>query len=64
MEKSFNKSSQYIKEQYGQYYIQKTREIAKNHLASAANSPHVEWVIDVYVFFNKININFKIFKKC
>ncbi|KAF7636060.1 hypothetical protein Mgra_00004508 [Meloidogyne graminicola] len=48
MEKSFNKSSQYIKEQYGNYFIQKTKEIAKNHLSSAANSPHVEWVINVY----------------
>ncbi|KAL7076006.1 hypothetical protein ACQ4LE_004264 [Meloidogyne hapla] len=48
MEKSFNKSSQYIKDQYGQNFIQKTKGIAKNHLSSAANSPHVEWVIDVY----------------
>jgi len=50
MEKSFNKSSQYIKEQYGHNFILKNKEIAKNHLSSKANSPRVDWVVDVYVF--------------
>ncbi|CAK5086653.1 unnamed protein product [Meloidogyne enterolobii] len=48
MEKSFNKSSQYIKEQYGHNFILKNKEIAKNHLSSKANSPRVDWVVDVY----------------
>uniref|UniRef100_A0A915P7X7 Uncharacterized protein n=1 Tax=Meloidogyne floridensis TaxID=298350 RepID=A0A915P7X7_9BILA len=54
MEKSFNKSSQYIKEQYGHNFILKNKEIAKNHLSSKANSPRVDWVVDVVIPISRL----------
>jgi hypothetical protein len=50
MERTFQQAPAQIQEQYGQEFIKKASALAHQHLASAANSPHVEWVVDVYVY--------------
>ena len=47
MERSFRQAPLHIREQYGEEFLQKCMQLAHDHLASAANSTHVEWVIDV-----------------
>jgi hypothetical protein len=47
MERAFRQAPGEIQAQYGEEYIQKVKAMAHAHLASAANSPHVEWVVDV-----------------
>uniref|UniRef100_A0A914GPN6 Uncharacterized protein n=1 Tax=Globodera rostochiensis TaxID=31243 RepID=A0A914GPN6_GLORO len=47
-ERSYRQAPAHIREQYGEEFLQKIKKIAHDHLSSPANSPHVEWVTDVY----------------
>jgi hypothetical protein len=63
MERTFSQASAQIQEQYGQEFIEKASALAHQHLASAANSPHVEWVVDVYVLiFDIFSINIGLYQ--